>query len=83
MDMVESSRSKQGPTVGVLYFTVTGRTVRRHQPFIHTLPPKWKSRRDRPTGFHLEEEMTREHLNFLAPMLVIVIIKVKIIIKKR
>jgi hypothetical protein len=35
-----------------------------------------------PTGFHLEEEM-REHLNFLALMLVIVIIKVKIIIKKR
>ena len=35
-----------------------------------------------PAGFNLEEEM-RKHLNFLAHILVIVIIKVKIIIKKR
>jgi hypothetical protein len=54
-----------------------------HKPFIHTLPPKWKSRRDFPTGFYLEEEMEMKHLNFLALMLVIVIIKVKIIIRKR
>jgi hypothetical protein len=50
---------------------------------IHISPPKWKSRRDFPTGFNLEEEMARKHLNFLALMLVIVIIKVKIINKKR
>ena len=42
---------------------------------------------EKPTGFsrrlNLEEEMPTKHLNFLALMLVIVIIKVKIIIKKR
>jgi len=42
---------------------------------------------EKPAGFphrlHLEEEMLTTHLNFLALMLVIVIIKVKIIIKKR
>jgi hypothetical protein len=47
------------------------------------LPSQWKSRRDFPAGFHLEEEMPNTHLNFLALTLVIVIIKVKIIIKKR
>jgi hypothetical protein len=40
---------------------------------------------EKPTGFsrrlNLEEEMPTKHLNFLALMLVIVIIKVKIIIK--
>jgi hypothetical protein len=36
-----------------------------------------------PAGFNLEEEMTEPHLHFLAVMVVIVIIKVKIIIKKR
>src|SRR6195952_3265242 len=36
---------------------------------------------DGPAGFNLKEEMT-QHLNFLAPILVIVIIKVKIIVKK-
>jgi hypothetical protein len=44
---------------------------------------KGKAGGNGPTGFHLEEEMTETHLNFLARMLVIVIIKVKIIIKKR
>jgi hypothetical protein len=34
-------------------------------------------------GFHPEEEMATKHLNFLALMMVIVIIKVKIIIRKR
>ncbi len=42
---------------------------------------------EKPTGFprrlNLDEEMHCKHLNFLALMLVIVIIKVKIIIKKR
>jgi hypothetical protein len=33
-------------------------------------------------GFNLEEEM-KKHLNFLMPILVIVTIKVKIIIRKR
>jgi hypothetical protein len=47
------------------------------------LLPKCRSRRDFPTGFNLEEEMANNHLYFLAMMLVIVIIKVKIIIKKR
>ncbi|MEA2791386.1 MAG: hypothetical protein QOG73_3792 [Acetobacteraceae bacterium] len=36
-----------------------------------------------PAGFNLEEEMNTTHLYFLAMMLVIVIIKVKIIIRKR
>jgi hypothetical protein len=36
-----------------------------------------------PAGLTLEEKMPREHLVFLALMMVIVIIKVKIIIKKR
>ena len=36
-----------------------------------------------PAGFHLEEEMGTSHPNFLASMLVILIIKVKIIIRKR
>ncbi len=49
---------------------------------IHTFRQTWKSRRDGPAGFNLEEEM-QHHLNFLAIMLVIVIIKVKIIIRKR
>jgi hypothetical protein len=44
---------------------------------------KRRSRRDFPTGFNLEEEMAYNHLYFLAVMLVIVIIKVKIIIGKR
>jgi hypothetical protein len=57
--------------------------VRRHKRFVHLSWTKWKSRRDWPAGFHLEEGMPRTHLNFLALMLVIVIIKVKIIIRKR
>jgi hypothetical protein len=36
-----------------------------------------------PPAFTWREEMTHTHLNFLALMLVTVIIKVKIIIKKR
>jgi len=58
-------------------------TVGPHKPFIHTSPAKWKSRRDIPAGFHLEEEMASKHLNFLSLMMVILIIKVKIIIRKR
>ncbi len=42
---------------------------------------------EKPAGFshrlNLEEEMALKHLNFLALMVVILIIKVKIIIKKR
>jgi hypothetical protein len=45
------------------------------------------ARIEKPAGFphrlNLEEEMATKHLNFLALMIVIVIIKVKIIIKKR
>jgi hypothetical protein len=59
------------------------RNGQARKPFVHTLPPKWKSRRDLPAGFHLEEEMPQNHLNFLALTLVIVIIKVKIIIRRR
>jgi hypothetical protein len=47
------------------------------------LLPECKSRRDIPTGFHLEEEMPNTHLNFLPLTIVILIIKVKIIIRKR
>jgi hypothetical protein len=54
-----------------------------YKQFVHLSPSKWKSRRDWLAGFHLEEEMRTTHLNFLALMLVIVIIKVKIIIRKR
>jgi hypothetical protein len=43
---------------------------------------KGKAGGNGPAGFHLEEEM-KEHLNFLAFIMVIVIIKVKIIIRKR
>jgi hypothetical protein len=42
---------------------------------------------EKPAGFsrrlNLEEEMPTKHLNFLALMVVILIIRVKIIIKKR
>jgi hypothetical protein len=61
----------------------SGVARRRDKPFVHTLLRKCRSRRDFPTGFNLEEEMPNNHLYFLAMMLVIVIIKVKIIIKKR
>jgi hypothetical protein len=57
--------------------------VRRDKRFVHLWWTKWKSRREWPAGFHLEEEMEMKHPNFLALMLVIVIIKVKIIIRKR
>jgi hypothetical protein len=36
-----------------------------------------------PAGFNLEEEMASIHLNFLVPIMVILTIKVKIIIRKR
>jgi hypothetical protein len=56
---------------------------RRHKRFVHDCPSKWKSRRDFPAGFNLEEEMATKHLNFQVLIVVILIIRVKIIIKKR
>jgi hypothetical protein len=61
----------------------SGGSPPRHKPFVHTLPPEWKSRRGFPTGFNLEEEMATKHLNFLPLSMVILTIKVKIIIRKR
>jgi hypothetical protein len=45
-----------------------GSTYNACRPFVHALPSNRKSRRERPTGFHLEEEMRGSHFYFLVPI---------------